>query len=117
MDRKRLREILEEYDIFEDVLFDSEQYEISSFDKETSHIQYIYDMAVGTSKLQKLDYSIWQPWEEIVASIENYTEPEIKSILIIATAEKGLDITVLTNPAMTNIIGVFSQEKGLPKSY
>jgi ABC-type Fe3+/spermidine/putrescine transport system ATPase subunit len=111
----KAEEILKEKGYYKNVYFDQNEYKIDSFLQTTEIIFNVYDMALGTMKLQGQENI---ELKNIVDKISNYKENEILTISIypINYINNTIDddyITILVNPSMSFLIGIYEKPKSI----
>lgn len=99
----RVKEILKERELFRDEYFDKNKYVIDSFSQEYDRIFYIYDSALGTTKLQGLDT---KEFEKIVQELKKCNLKKILTISISPKVFEGDYITILTDTSIKQILGI-----------
>ena len=106
----KLEKILVAEKIYDSKYFDELKYTITSFNKEKEHILYIWDMALFTSRMQKI--SNVPELNSIVESIKNTNHEFIKTISIDSIEpHKGKSITLLTDVDVNHLIGIYFPPK------
>lgn len=101
---EKVKELLKDREEYKNEYFDTKKYLIGSFIQDYEIIFYVYDSALGTAKLQgqetvELDF--------IVRELKNYKGNKILSISINPVDGKGDYVTILTDPFLKSILGIY----------
>lgn len=99
-----VKELLKDRNEYKNEYFDTKKYLIDSFVQDYDIIFYIYDSALGTARLQGQDTV---ELDFIIRELKNYKGNKILSICIDPVDGKGDYVTILTDPNMKSILGIY----------
>ena len=105
---EELKELMKKREEYKEEYFNADKYEIKSFVQDYDIIFYVYDSALGTAKLQGQDTA---QLVHIIKELNRYKGKKILSISIAPVNREGDYVTILTDPEMKSILGIYIKPK------